>query len=169
MVGDNFWLHLERMEPDFLQQGEMELYVTGRPFAQKADVTTGPYPFSPTDGKVDLQSYRKPAITDSAIAAITAITRVVDDPAIDPTAIEPARVKLTLKNGNVVELKRDTIKGSPQDPMNDAEMRGKVRGCLEFGIGATAADVDRLADVVASLQTSGDAAKSIREAFPQTK
>ena len=121
------------------------------------------------DGKVDLQSYRKSAITDSAIAAITAITRVVDDPAIDPTAIEPARVKLTLKNGNVVELKRDTIKGSPQDPMNDAEMRSKVRGCLEFGIGATAADVDRLADVVASLQTSGDAAKSIREAFPQTK
>ena len=118
------------------------------------------------DGKVDLHSYRKPAITDSGIAALTSITRVVDDPAIDPTAIEPARVKLTLKSGKVIELKRDTIKGSPQDPMNDAEMRGKVRSCLEFGLGASAADVDRLADVVASLETSGDAAKSILEAFP---
>jgi hypothetical protein len=59
MVGDNFWLHLERMEPDFLQQGDMELYVTGRPFAQKADKTTGPYPFSPTDGKVDLREQRR--------------------------------------------------------------------------------------------------------------
>ncbi len=118
------------------------------------------------DGKVDLHSYRKPAITDSGIAALTSITRVVDDPAIDPTAIEPARVKLTLKSGKVIELKRDTIKGSPQDPMNDAEMRAKVRGCLAFGLGTSAADVDRLADVVASLETSGDAAKSILEAFP---
>jgi 2-methylcitrate dehydratase PrpD len=122
-----------------------------------------------TDGKVDLHSYRKPAITDSGIAALASITKVVDDPAIDPTAIEPARVKLTLKSGKVIELKRDTIKGSPQDPMNDAEMRAKVRGCLEFGLGATAADVDRLADVIATLEQSSDAAKSILDAFPRQK
>ncbi len=121
------------------------------------------------DGKVDLHSYRKPAITDSAITALTAITQVVDDPAIDPTAIEPARVKVTLKSGQVIELKRDTIKGSPQDPMNDVEMRAKVRGCLAFGLGASAADVDRLADVVAGLENSGDAAKAILGAFPQQK
>ena len=118
------------------------------------------------DGKVDLGTYRKPAITDSSIAALTAITKVVDDPAINPTAIEPARVKLTLKDGKVVELKRDTIKGSPQDPMTDAEMRAKVRGCMEFGLGATAADVDRLADVVAVLESSRDAAKAVLEVFP---
>ena len=59
MVGDNFWLHLERMEPDFIQSGTMELYVTGRPFAQKADVTTGPYPFEPDTGKVDLREQRR--------------------------------------------------------------------------------------------------------------
>ncbi len=121
------------------------------------------------DGKVDLHSYRKPAITDSGIAALTAITKVVDDPAIDPTAIEPARVKLTLKSGKVIELKRETVKGSPQDPMSDAEMRGKVRGCLEFGLGASAADVERLADVVAGLEKSGDAAKAILDAFPAQK
>ncbi len=118
------------------------------------------------DGKVDLHSYRKPAITDSSIAAIAAMTKVVDDPAINPTAIEPARVKLTLKSGKVIELKRETVKGSPQDPMSDAEMRGKVRGCLEFGLGASAADVDRLADVVAGLENAGDAAKALLEAFP---
>ena len=59
MVGDNFWLHLERMEPDFIQSGEMELYVTGRPFAQKTDVTTGPYTFDPDTGKVDLREQRR--------------------------------------------------------------------------------------------------------------
>ncbi len=121
------------------------------------------------DGKVDLHTYRKPAITDNGIAAIAALTRIIDDPAIDATAIEPARVKMTLKSGKVIELKRDTIKGSPQDPMNDAEMRGKVRGCLEFGLGATAAEVDRLADVVAALERSGDAATAILEAFPVRK
>jgi 2-methylcitrate dehydratase PrpD len=122
-----------------------------------------------TDGKVDLHSYRKPAITDSGIAALAAITKVVDDPAIDATAIEPARVKLTLKSGKVIELKRDTIKGSPQDPMTDAEMRAKVRGCLEFGLGATVADVERLADVIATLEQSSDVAKSILDAFPGQK
>jgi len=118
------------------------------------------------DGKVDLHTYRKPAITDSGIAALTALTKVVDDPTIDATAIEPARVKLTLKGGKTIELKRDTIKGSPQDPMNDAEMRAKVRGCLEFGLRASAAAVDRLADAVATLEQSSDAAKSILDAFP---
>ena len=118
------------------------------------------------DGKVDLHSYRRPAITDSGIAALTAITKVVDDPAIDATAIEPARVKLTLKSGKRIELKRDTIKGSPQDPMNDAEMRGKVRSCLAFGLGATAVDVDRLADMVTALEQCSDAAKAILDAFP---
>jgi len=59
MVGDNYWLHLERMEPDFIQSGEMELYVTGRPFAQKTDVTTGPYTFDPDTGKVDLREQRR--------------------------------------------------------------------------------------------------------------
>lgn len=118
------------------------------------------------DGKVDLRSYQKPAITESRITAISNITKVVDDPAIDATAIEPARVKLTLKDGKVVELKRDTIKGSPQDPMNDAEMRAKVRGCLEFGLGATANDVERLANVVATLENANDAAKAMLDAFP---
>lgn len=121
------------------------------------------------DGKVDLHSYRKPAITDSGIAALAALIKVVDDPTINPTAIEPARVKLTLRSGKIIELRRDTIKGSPQDPMNDAEMRSKVRGCLEFGLGATPADVDQLADVVANLEHASEAALSILDALPEQK
>ena len=59
MVGDNVWLRLERVEPDFIQSGEMELYVTGRPFAQSEDYTSGPYPFSPDTGKIDLREQRR--------------------------------------------------------------------------------------------------------------
>ena len=58
-VGENRWLHLERLEPDFIQQGEMELYVTGRPFAQSEDKTTGPYPFEPGTTKIDLREQRR--------------------------------------------------------------------------------------------------------------
>jgi hypothetical protein len=58
-VGENRWLRLERVEPDFIQEGEMEVYVTGRPFAQSEDVTTGPYLFDPNTGKVDMREQRR--------------------------------------------------------------------------------------------------------------
>ena len=58
-IGENRWTHLERAEPDFIQSGDMEMYVTGRPFAQSTDVTTGPYVFSPTTGKIDLREQRR--------------------------------------------------------------------------------------------------------------
>lgn len=58
-VGENRWLHLERLEPDFIQNGEMELYVTGRSFAQGEDKTTGPYTFEPGTTKIDLREQRR--------------------------------------------------------------------------------------------------------------
>jgi hypothetical protein len=58
-VGDNYWLHLERMEPDFLQSGEMTFQVTGRPFAQAEDTTSPPYAFSPDTRKIDLREQRR--------------------------------------------------------------------------------------------------------------
>lgn len=59
LMGDNFWLHLERVEPDFLQVGDMELYVTGRPYAQEQDDTSNPYIFSPDTGKIDMREQRR--------------------------------------------------------------------------------------------------------------
>ena len=58
-VGENRWLRLERVEPDFIQSGDMDLYITGRPFAQIADETTGPYTFSPSTGKIDMREQRR--------------------------------------------------------------------------------------------------------------
>lgn len=59
MAGDNVWLHIDRVEPDFVQTGDMEMYITGRPFAQAEDVTSGPYAFSPTTGKIDVREQRR--------------------------------------------------------------------------------------------------------------
>lgn len=121
------------------------------------------------DGRVDLRSYQKPGITDPGIVALTRITRVVDDPAIAPAAIEPARVKIKLKDGRVLEAGSDTIKGSPQQPMGDAEMRAKLRGCLEFGLDATPAQADRLAEAVHGLDNADDAAVTLVDAFPKNR
>jgi hypothetical protein len=58
-VGENFWLHLERVEPDFIQAGQMSLQVIGRPFAQREDVTSNPYYFDPETGKIDMREQRR--------------------------------------------------------------------------------------------------------------
>ena len=58
-VGDNYWLRIERIEPDFIQEGAMTVQVTGRPFAQSQDVTSDPFYFEPTTGKVDMREQRR--------------------------------------------------------------------------------------------------------------
>lgn len=58
-VGENFWLNLERVEPDFLQSGNLELYVTGRPYAQEQDKISNPYIFAPNTGKIDMREQRR--------------------------------------------------------------------------------------------------------------
>ena len=58
-VGDNYWLRIERIEPDFIQEGDMTVVVTGRPFAQAEDVESAPFVFSPTTGKIDMREQRR--------------------------------------------------------------------------------------------------------------
>lgn len=58
-IGENRWLHIERVEPDFIQSEQMELYVIGRPYAQEQDKTTGPYTFEPGTSKIDLREQRR--------------------------------------------------------------------------------------------------------------
>jgi hypothetical protein len=59
LVGENVWLRLERVEPDFVQSGPLDLYVTGRPFAQSEDEVTGPYTFYPETNKIDMREQRR--------------------------------------------------------------------------------------------------------------
>jgi hypothetical protein len=58
-VGDNVWLRLERIEPDFIQTGEMTFRVIGRSFAKSEDVTSDPYTFDPDTGKIDMREQRR--------------------------------------------------------------------------------------------------------------
>lgn len=59
MVGQNNWLRLERVEPDFLQKEDMSLIVTGRPYAQSQDSESSPYVFGPNTNKIDMKEQRR--------------------------------------------------------------------------------------------------------------
>lgn len=119
-----------------------------------------------TDGQVTLAAFQKPAITDPAIAEITARTESITDPKIEQSAIHPARVRLTFRDGKVRELYSDTMKGSPRAPMTQDELLAKFYNCLEFGLGANRAAADALADEIFRLERSSDAAAGLVRAFP---
>jgi hypothetical protein len=58
-IGDNRWIRIERVEPDFIQSEDMTVVVTGRPFAQGGDVESAEYVFGPDTGKVDMREQRR--------------------------------------------------------------------------------------------------------------
>ncbi len=58
-VGENRWLRIERVEPDFIQTGNMSLYITGRPFAQSTDETSSAFVFAPNTNKIDMKEQRR--------------------------------------------------------------------------------------------------------------
>jgi hypothetical protein len=58
-VGENKWTRIERVEPNFIQTGDLELYVVGRPYPDQPDETTGPYTFAPGTGKIDMKEQRR--------------------------------------------------------------------------------------------------------------
>jgi hypothetical protein len=58
-IGENKWIHLDRIEPDFIQSGTMYLQVTGRSFAQSEDQTSAPREFEPNTNKVDVREQRR--------------------------------------------------------------------------------------------------------------
>ena len=55
----NRWIRLERIEPDFVQAGDMNIYVTGKSYAQDTTETTTEYTFAPDTPKVDMREQRR--------------------------------------------------------------------------------------------------------------
>jgi hypothetical protein len=58
-IGENKWIHLDRIEPDFVQSGTMYVQVTGRSFAQSEDQTSAPREFEPNTNKIDVREQRR--------------------------------------------------------------------------------------------------------------
>jgi hypothetical protein len=58
-AGENLWTRLDRVEPDFIQQGNMSMTVTGKGFADDVEVESAPYIFSSSTLKIDLKEQRR--------------------------------------------------------------------------------------------------------------
>ena len=58
-TGPNRWIHLERVEPNFNQSEDMNLYITGPSYAQGADDISDAYVFAPETLKIDLREQRR--------------------------------------------------------------------------------------------------------------
>ena len=59
IVGDNLWARIDRVEPDFVQEGEMNVVVTGKGYANDDDIESAPYVFDGTTLKVDMREQRR--------------------------------------------------------------------------------------------------------------
>lgn len=167
---------LEALEQAEIWLGKVNWLTVGAPYdAARGEVAhaqfNAAYSFARAlaDGRVDLRSYEPAALRDARVAGLAARVRVRVDPAIEPTAIEPARVTLRLRDGSVRELAAATMKGSPARPMSDEELFAKLRDCLGYGLGATSAEAERLAAAVAELERAPDAARALVAAFPRLR
>jgi len=58
-AGDNVWTRIERIEPDFVQNGTMEVTITGKSYADDVDDPSDPYPFDPDTLKIDMKEQRR--------------------------------------------------------------------------------------------------------------
>lgn len=118
------------------------------------------------DGRAGLAAFRLPAIADAHVAALAARTVVIADDAIPANAIEPARIRLELRDGRVLEAASDRMKGSPDHPMSEREFAAKFEECLAVGCGASAAQAARLRAAIDDLEHAPDAAAALVQAFP---
>lgn len=57
--GDNLWTRCERVEPDFVQEKEMYLVVTGKGYADDVDQPSDPVYFDPDTLKIDMREQRR--------------------------------------------------------------------------------------------------------------
>jgi len=120
------------------------------------------------DGKVDFTSFTPGARAAADAAALTARSTCIADPRISPEAIQPAYVELTYRNGTREELYTDVMKGSPADPMSDADVIAKYRACVAEGLPGSSADAgDALLAAIAQLEHADDAAAALYDHFPR--
>ena len=59
IVGDNLWARIDRVEPDFVQDGDMNVVVTGKGYANDDDIESAPYVFDSATLKVDMREQRR--------------------------------------------------------------------------------------------------------------
>jgi 2-methylcitrate dehydratase PrpD len=103
------------------------------------------------DGTVSIETFLPERIQAPDLAWGSRFT-AVESATIEATDIAPAAVRLTLRDGRVIEKRRETIKGAPDDPMTDTEVIDKFRRCMRYGLGSTDAALDALQHLITDIE-----------------
>lgn len=112
------------------------------------------------DGAVSIASFTTERIRAPDVGFATRVRTVVD-PEMPATAIAPARVTVTLRDGTTRTVYSPVMKGSPQDPMTREEVFAKLRACFDWGFSAAPEAVDALLEGGTGLEHEPDARRII--------
>src|SRR5207302_3173368 len=87
-----------------------------------------------------IPAFTEEALGDAQVKAVAAKVSASADPNLrDGLGDSPARLKITLKDGQVFEQQRDYATGSPQVPMTQAQVEDKFLDCAAQALSADAA------------------------------
>jgi len=102
-----------------------------------------PHPRTPLEAKFSLHYAVAAALADGGIGLASLTPEMIDRPEIQRlmpriTMAEEAgppnplwtRLTVTMEDGRVLSHRATTLKGSPEDPLTDAELAAKARDCL---------------------------------------
>lgn len=105
-------------------------------------------------GRVDLDDFTPAAIAEPAVLALAHRVTCLPDPAADYPRCFPGRVRITLRDGRVLERDEPINRGSFLRPLDDDAARDKFRRNAARSL--PAAQVDAVADAVARLDRAAD-------------
>ena len=107
--------------------------------------------------RVTLASFTPEAIHDPEILKLAAKVKIIYEPKYDTGGLEPVRIVVGMKDGNVHTVEKLTATGSPENPVTFDECIAKFYGCVDFSAyPMTRANADAIVSTVKALDTLGD-------------
>ncbi|MDX1482380.1 MAG: MmgE/PrpD family protein [Woeseiaceae bacterium] len=108
------------------------------------------------DRRIDTTSFGRQTLDDESLLRLGARVEVVDDGNADPNALGPQRIEIRFANGERRSVDIAHTLGSPQNPLDAEQRRGKFEHCLKSagfdgdelrGIAAMVDDLEALTDL----------------------
>jgi 2-methylcitrate dehydratase PrpD len=108
--------------------------------------------YSLIHGAPRIPAFTEEALMDERVRALASIVTASGDPALsDAVGDSPAELKITLKDGQAFEQRRDYATGSKQVPMTQAQLEEKFLDCA-----AQAVPADTSRKILAALEALPD-------------
>ena len=108
-------------------------------------------------GHVDLDDFTPEVIRDAAVLDLAARVECIPDPDADYPRFFPGRLRMTLRDGRVLERDEPINRGSPERPLSDDDVAAKFRR------NAAAVLPDEQVEALRAAVSGIDAAPSVRE------